>query len=520
MKKKRKLKRQIIAVTLLSYLVTLIASGYIMYTSSRKTYLSAKNDMIERDLKRISDSLTAYNGLGWFLDYSREHPDEVGEEVTSEELNYDLPSIFDEDDAYAILDNLSPEEQLAFAKDIYSCVVFNMNYERNTFDYGGLMLISLNSDSEAFIFYEADITKDDEVVYEGSRIGDIWHFKSKSHPALKKLLSGKTTSIEYEIAPTKNGTGRDRYIAYLPIVENGEIKALLTLDYDWSDFHDTLVLEVRNTVLILLMVMIVFSIILIFVLNKIAIRPLSNIQSSVREYIETKDSSIMDEHSKKNRSNNEIEILSDDLDTLAHTMDDYIKGIKDLTSEVMEALAGTIDAKDTYTKGHSFRVAKYSTMIAKEMGLSKKERESIKYMGLLHDIGKIGVPDFIINKPSKLTTEEFDIIKKHPAYGYDILSQIKTMPELSTGARWHHERIDGKGYPDGLKGDEIPLAARIIAVADSYDAMTSNRSYRKYLPQKTVREEIVNNTGTQFDPDAAKAMLKIIDEDKDFTLHE
>ncbi len=194
--------------------------------------------------------------------------------------------------------------------------------------------------------------------------------------------------------------------------------------------------------------------------------------------------------------------------------------IKELSVEVMEALAHTIDAKDEYTRGHSIRVAQYSRMIAGKMGMTNEECENVYYMGLLHDIGKIGVPNEIINKPSHLTDEEYSEIKKHPATGYEILAEIKTRPELSTGARWHHERFDGTGYPDHKKGDEIPIEARIIAVADSYDAMTSNRSYRRYLPQQKVREEIEKNIGTQFDEKPARCMIEIMDEDKDYVLHE
>lgn len=172
------------------------------------------------------------------------------------------------------------------------------------------------------------------------------------------------------------------------------------------------------------------------------------------------------------------------------------------------------------TRGHSIRVAKYSRMIAGKMGLSQEQCENIYYMGLLHDIGKIGVPNEIINKPGKLTDEEFGEIKKHPVTGYDILAEIKSRPDLSIGARWHHERIDGKGYPDHKSGEEIPIEARIIAVADSYDAMTSNRSYRNYLPQDVVRSEVEKNIGSQFDEVAAKCMLQIIDEDTEYVLHE
>jgi len=194
--------------------------------------------------------------------------------------------------------------------------------------------------------------------------------------------------------------------------------------------------------------------------------------------------------------------------------------IKTLSVEVMEALAHTIDAKDEYTKGHSVRVARYSRMLAERLGLSAKDCENVYYMALLHDIGKIGVPNSIINSPSKLTDEEYAVIKTHPVVGYDILAEVKSRPDLSIGARWHHERFDGKGYPDGKKGEDIPFLARIIAVADSYDAMTSNRSYRKYMQQDEVRSEIEKNIGTQFDPDVAKCMLSIIDEDINYELHE
>ncbi len=194
--------------------------------------------------------------------------------------------------------------------------------------------------------------------------------------------------------------------------------------------------------------------------------------------------------------------------------------IKVLSVEVMEALAHTIDAKDEYTRGHSIRVARYARMIAERMGLSEEQCENIYYRGLLHDIGKIGVPNEIINKPSKLTDAEYDVIKTHPVTGFDILAEIKSRPDLATGARWHHERFDGTGYPDQKSGYDIPIEARIIAVADSYDAMTSNRSYRGYMSQEKVRSELEKNIGTQFDEKVARCMISIIDEDKDYTMHE
>lgn len=191
-----------------------------------------------------------------------------------------------------------------------------------------------------------------------------------------------------------------------------------------------------------------------------------------------------------------------------------------LMLELTKALAATIDAKDKYTSGHSLRVAQYSREIAKRLGYTEKQQDDIFLIGLLHDIGKIAVPDEIINKTSKLTAEEYEIVKKHPISGSEILSTIESMPEIKEGARWHHERWDGKGYPDNLLADEIPTNAQIISVADSYDAMTSTRSYRGVLPQKDVRKQIELGIGTQFNPDAAKIMLQLIDEDVHYAMHE
>ena len=159
-------------------------------------------------------------------------------------------------------------------------------------------------------------------------------------------------------------------------------------------------------------------------------------------------------------------------------------------------------------------------MLAEALGKDEKDQQEIYLFALLHDIGKIGVPDWIINKQDKLTEEEYAEIKKHPQIGYEILKSISIMPKLKNGVRWHHERLDGSGYPDGLKGDDIPEYAKIISVADAYDAMTSNRSYRSALPQSQVRSEIEQQKGTQFDPIIADKMLEIIDADEDYQLKE
>lgn len=189
-------------------------------------------------------------------------------------------------------------------------------------------------------------------------------------------------------------------------------------------------------------------------------------------------------------------------------------------TQTVTALMSMVDAKDRYTSGHSFRVALYAKEISRRLGKSKAEQDAIYVTSLLHDVGKIHVPDNIINKPGKLSKEEFELMKLHPITGYIMLSSITSIPAVLTGARWHHERYDGRGYPDGLSGEDIPEIARIIAVADSYDAMSSRRSYRAVLPQATVRREIEANRGAQFDPKIADVMLEMIDEDKYYDMRQ
>ncbi len=196
------------------------------------------------------------------------------------------------------------------------------------------------------------------------------------------------------------------------------------------------------------------------------------------------------------------------------------KTTKRLFRQTATALVNAIDAKDAYSHGHSIRVAEYSMRIAQRHGLPEDECIKVYYAGLLHDVGKIGIPNSIINKKGKLTDEEYEVIKGHSEMGHQILSSISEYPFICTGAHFHHERYDGKGYPGEFSGEGIPEIARIIAVADSYDAMSSNRSYRSALPQNVVRNEIEKGRGTQFDPKFADIMLELIDEDVDYDMRE
>lgn len=186
------------------------------------------------------------------------------------------------------------------------------------------------------------------------------------------------------------------------------------------------------------------------------------------------------------------------------------KEYKGIMVQGLETLARTIDAKDKYTNGHSMRVAGYSRELAKRMGMSEEEQEKIYYIALLHDIGKIGIPDAILNKPDRLTDEEFDVIKTHPLIGGEILKDFTALEGSSEGASYHHERYDGKGYGRQLAGEDIPLVARIIGVADAYDAMSSDRCYRRALASEKIVEELKSGVGTQFDPQIVPFMLDMI----------
>ncbi len=183
-------------------------------------------------------------------------------------------------------------------------------------------------------------------------------------------------------------------------------------------------------------------------------------------------------------------------------------------NETIIAIAKTVDAKDSLTSRHSQRVSEYSALLAEELGFSEAEIENLKRAALMHDIGKIGIPDSILNKPGKLTDEEYAIMKTHVTKGAEILKDFTLIEHVVEGAKYHHEKYDGTGYPEGLKGEDIPLYGRIIAVADAFDAMTANRVYRKKLSYEKVIDELKRCSGTQFDPKFIEAFLKVIDEGK------
>jgi putative nucleotidyltransferase with HDIG domain len=180
-------------------------------------------------------------------------------------------------------------------------------------------------------------------------------------------------------------------------------------------------------------------------------------------------------------------------------------------NEMAAALSIALDARDSYTHGHSVRVSEYSAKLAKYLGLSDEEVELIRYVGLLHDVGKVGMPDSLLKKEGPYTYHEYEAMKKHSEVGADIIKVMKFLGKREQWVRHHHERWDGTGFPDGLAGDEIPLGARIIACADAFDAMTTDRPYKDKMSYEEARQELLICSETQFDPKVVEAMVKIID---------
>lgn len=190
-----------------------------------------------------------------------------------------------------------------------------------------------------------------------------------------------------------------------------------------------------------------------------------------------------------------------------------------IITQSIQTFVNFIDAKDPYTKGHSSRVARYSKEIAKRMKFSNEECQTIYYIALMHDVGKIAIPDSILNKDGALNSEEKEIVKQHTTKGGEMLQSFTSIEGIMDGALYHHERYDGNGYPSGLSGKDIPLYARIICIADSYDTMSSNRCYRSHLKEDVILNELTGNSGTQFDPEIVKYMIDMIHDGFVYTIN-
>lgn len=282
---------------------------------------------------------------------------------------------------------------------------------------------------------------------------------------------------------------------------------LMLLDYIMSPFHgDQVVEEIRKFNKDLY--------ILLLTGHKDLVPPLETIRKlDIQGYCEKSDKFdqlllLIESGLKSVDQMNIIKQINNELSTSKELLEkSYLESI--------ETLRNTVEVKDIYTKGHSDRVSAYSLLIGEKLNLTPEEMKTLKIGALFHDIGKIGIPDGILLKTDKLTEDEYSEIKNHPSIGAHILSDASIFADIIPIVKHHHERYDGRGYPGKLAGNDIPLLARIVAVADTFDAMTSKRSYRQALDFDYTRKEIEKCSGTQFDPVIAKAFLEILDTQKE-----
>jgi putative nucleotidyltransferase with HDIG domain len=320
------------------------------------------------------------------------------------------------------------------------------------------------------------------------------------YPEMIKALSGP--SADSRIVKDKWGIFLS---GYAPIKDDrGEPVAILGVDMSARDVYD-MQKEVKKRALLVLMLGIIFSALLgTFVSLKIT-KPVEKLVEGTRRISEG------DLYYRvKTGGSDEMSELADSFNKMTVKLSDARNDLFNYFYRVAQTLVRVLEAKDQYTKGHSDRVAGYAEKLAIEMGLPEKRTALLKEAALLHDIGKMGVETTILRKDSSLTAEEGDIIHKHPAIGEDILKPVSLDKDILAVIRGHHERYDGEGYPDRLKGDDINIMAAIVSVADAYDAMTSHRPYMKNMIKEEAIEQLRQNSGTQFNPKVVDAFIKVL----------
>jgi len=268
------------------------------------------------------------------------------------------------------------------------------------------------------------------------------------------------------------------------------------------------VTEMRRQTFRLGLLLVILSVVVGFLAAKTITRPLDLLTQTARS-IANRD---FTQRAEIN-SRTEIGELASTFNQMAEDIQRYIGDLqlaseqnRQLFIDSIEMIAAAVDAKDPYTKGHSGRVSQYSVILAAEMGLPEDEIDKIRISATLHDVGKIGIEDRVLKKPGVLTTEEFEIMKRHTVMGYEIVRQVKQLTEMLPGIRWHHEALNGRGYPDGIKGDEMPLMVRIISVADTFDAVTTDRPYQAGSEFPRALEILRKHAGTKYDPIVVDAL--------------
>jgi HD-GYP domain-containing protein (c-di-GMP phosphodiesterase class II) len=262
------------------------------------------------------------------------------------------------------------------------------------------------------------------------------------------------------------------------------------------------VIEMRDATIRLGLLVMVISLIVAVFASKSITRPIDQLARTARA-IAAKDFSVRADV----RNRTEIGELAQGFNIMAEDIQQYISDLKRASEEnrqlfidSIEMIAAAVDAKDPYTKGHSGRVSNYSVILAGEIGLDEQEIELVRASATLHDVGKIGVDDQVLRKPGVLSDEEFELMKRHTIIGFEIVRQVQQLADTLPGIRWHHESLDGAGYPDGIKGDEIPLLVRIIAVADTFDAITTDRPYQSGRDFPSAMDILKKHAGTRYDP--------------------
>lgn len=296
---------------------------------------------------------------------------------------------------------------------------------------------------------------------------------------------------------------------YAPVKDkDGKVVAILGVDITAADVYNTQKV-VRLRAILVLLIGFVLSIILGILVSTRITGPLKKLLDGTRNISMGNLGYKVDI-----AGDDEISELAKSFNNMTLSLYESRKRIHNYFYSVIQSFARIVDARDKYTQGHSERVAEYSEKISRKMGLSQEEVELLKETALLHDIGKLGVQESILNKKEKLTEQDWEIIRKHPTIGEDILSPVLTQKEMLAAVRQHHERFDGKGYPNHISGKNIHIFAQILSVADAFDAMTSSRAYRPAFSKEKAIEELKKNSGTQFNPEIVDAFLQVLREEK------
>ena len=296
---------------------------------------------------------------------------------------------------------------------------------------------------------------------------------------------------------------------YAPIRDaKGQAVAMVGVDVAADDVH-ALQMGVRYRVLYVLVLGILLSFLFSIVISRWISKPVKQLAAGTR-HIADGDLG----YQVKAQGAQELKTLAVSFNSMAKSLIEARKKLHSYFYRVIQALIRIMEAKDPYTRGHSERVAEYAQKIAKKLGMSKEEVEMVRESAVLHDIGKLGIDEKVLDKPGKLTDKEWELLRKHPELGVTLLKPVLLSDEMEQAIRSHHERIDGKGYPDHLDSSHIHLFAQIIAVVDAYDAMTSTRAYRKALTKKYAIEELRKNEGKQFDAKIVEVFIDILKKEK------